>query len=59
MRIKQLAPKNPKWKTQEPFASLLRGDISAALAGSEHAILEIVKVSHAGMTTDEFDQAVK
>ena len=58
-RIKQLAPKNPQWKTQEPFASLLKGDITAALAGGEHAILEIVKVSHAGMTTDEFNQAVK
>ena len=32
-RVKALAPQHPEWKTQEPFASLLRGDVKAALAG--------------------------
>lgn len=39
-RIRALAPQHPEWKTTEPFASVLRGDIHAALAGGEHAILK-------------------
>ena len=35
-RVKALAPQHPEWKTNEPFASLLKGDVKAALAGGEH-----------------------
>lgn len=58
-RIKQLAPQHPEWKTKEPFASLLKGDLKAALAGGEKSIAEIVMVTHAGMTTDEFEKIVE
>ena len=58
-RVKALAPQHPEWKAKEPFASLLKGDLKAALAGGEKAILEIVMASHAGMTTGEFEQLVK
>ena len=58
-RVKALAPQHPEWKEKEPFASLLRGDVKAALAGGEHAMLEIVMATHAGMTTEEFEQIVK
>jgi hypothetical protein len=58
-RVKALAPKHPEWKTKEPFASLLKGDVKKALAGGEKAITEIVMVTHAGMTTAEFEQVVK
>jgi hypothetical protein len=58
-RVKELAPQHPEWKEQEPFASLLRGDVKTALAGGEHAILEIVMATHAGMTTDEFATIVR
>ena len=58
-RVKALAPQHPEWKTKEPFASLLKGDVKAALAGGEHALLEIVMATHAGMTTEEFEQIVK
>jgi hypothetical protein len=30
-RVKALAPQHPEWKEQEPFASLLKGDVEAAL----------------------------
>ena len=53
-RVKALAPQHPEWKSTEPFASLLRGDLKTALAGGEHAIIEIVMATHAGMTTEEF-----
>jgi phosphoserine phosphatase len=58
-RVKALAPQHPEWKEQEPFASLLKGDVKGALAGGEHAILEIVMGTHANMTTTEFTQVVK
>jgi len=58
-RVKALAPQHPEWKTKEPFASLLKGEVKSALAGGEHAILEIVMATHAGMTTKEFEAIVK
>jgi phosphoglycolate phosphatase-like HAD superfamily hydrolase len=58
-RIKALAPKHPEWKTKQPFKSLLEGDLKTALAGGEKAVLEIVLVTHSGMTTDEFEKSVK
>src|SRR5438477_10114832 len=58
-RVKGLAPQHPEWKTREPFASLLKGDMKTALIGGEHAFLEIVAVTHSGMTTEEFDHIVK
>lgn len=57
-RVKTLSPKHPEWKTQEPFASLLKGDVKQALAGGEKAILEIVMATHAGMTTTAFEKIV-
>ncbi len=58
-RVKALAPQHPEWKSQEPFASLLKGDLKQALAGGEHALLELMMATHAGMTTVEFEQIVK
>src|SRR2546429_8666950 len=58
-RVKTLAPQHPEWKTKEPFASLLKGDVKNALAGGERTMLEIIIVTHAGMTTAEFEQIVK
>jgi phosphoserine phosphatase len=58
-RVKALAPQHPEWKTKEPFASLIKGDVKPALAGGDHAILELFIATHAGMTTDEFKQIVK
>ena len=58
-RVKALAPQHPEWKEKEPFASLLKGDLKAALAGGEHAIGEIVMATHAGMSTEEFEKIVK
>ena len=58
-RVKALAPQHPEWKGKEPFASLLKGDVPAALAGGERALLDIVMATHAGMTTTEFESVVK
>jgi phosphoserine phosphatase len=53
-RVKALAPQHPEWRTKEPFASLLKGDMQAVAAAGEKGVLEIIAATHAGMTTDEF-----
>ncbi|MGD9671599.1 MAG: HAD family hydrolase [Hyphomicrobiaceae bacterium] len=58
-RVQALAPQHPEWKDKEPFASLLRGDLKGVMAGGEHAIVEIVMASHAGMTSEEFEKIAK
>jgi hypothetical protein len=58
-RVKALAPQHPEWKTKEPFASLLKGDVKKALEGGDHGLMELFMATHTGMTTDEFAQLVK
>jgi hypothetical protein len=58
-RVKVLAPQHPEWKTKEPFASLLKGDLKGALAGGEPAIFKIVVATHSGMTDAEFSEIVR
>jgi hypothetical protein len=58
-RVKALAPQHPEWKTKEPFASILKGDLKTAAAGGDRAILELVMATHTGNTTAEFEQIVK
>ena len=58
-RVKALAPRHPEWKNEEPFASLLKGDLKTALAGGDRALLKLVAATHAGMTTVEFEQIVR
>ncbi len=58
-RVKALAPQHPEWKDQEPFASILKGDLKAALAGGERSLMELFMATHTGNTTVEFEQIVK
>jgi phosphoserine phosphatase len=58
-RVKTLAPQHPEWKTKEPFASLLKGDMKTAAAGGEHALVELLMATHTGNTTEEFEKIVK
>lgn len=58
-RIKELAPKHPEWKDKEPFASVLEGDTKKALAGGEHALIQMTMATHAGLDTDEFSKSVR
>ena len=56
-RVKALAPQHPEWKSKEPFAALMRGDVTAALGGGEKAIAEVLAATHTGVTTAEFERA--
>jgi hypothetical protein len=37
---------------------VLKGDVEAALAGGEKALLQMIMATHGGMTTDEFNKSV-
>jgi len=57
-RVKALAPQHPEWKHEEPFASVLKGDVKRALAGGEHALIEMAMATQTGMTIEEFGEIV-
>jgi len=58
-RVKALAPQHSEWATKEPFASLLKGDTAQVLAAGSKGLAEIIAVTHAGMSTDEFAPIVE
>ncbi|UCS92067.1 haloacid dehalogenase-like hydrolase [Echinicola marina] len=57
--IKRMAPDHPEWTDKGLFKPLLEGDVQGFLAGGEESLLALLKASHTGMTTEEFDQRVK
>ena len=57
-RIKAMASQHPEWKTTQPFKGVLEKDMKAVAATGEKGLLQIMAVTHAGMTTDEFSKAV-
>ncbi|MFN7641499.1 MAG: HAD family hydrolase [Burkholderiales bacterium] len=58
-RIRTMSATRPEWKTKEPYASLLRGDMKALAAGGEHAIAQLAMATHAGMSSDAFTKIVE
>ena len=58
-RVKAMAHEHPEWKNEQPFKALLEGDMKTVMAGGEHALLQLVMATHAGMTTDEFETIVR
>ena len=58
-RVKELAPQHPEWNNQEPFKSVLAGDLKAAFAGGAKSLVEILGAGTTNITPDEFDQIVK
>lgn len=57
-RVKAMAPEHPEWKDTEPYKSILTGDLEGLAAQGEHALLEIVMQTHAGMSVDAFQAIV-
>ena len=55
-RVKALAPQNPDWKAKQPFKAVLEGDMAAVAASGEKGLVELMAVTHAGMTTAEFEK---
>lgn len=54
-RIAELAPKLPDWKTTEPYATVLSGNLEAISKLNVKDLELIVGVTHAGMTVEQFN----
>jgi phosphoglycolate phosphatase-like HAD superfamily hydrolase len=57
-RVKAIAPKNPAWKTQQPFKAVLENDMKTVFASGEKGLVAIVAATHAGMPVEEFTKTV-
>lgn len=58
--VKRLMASKPELKDDPMVQALLAGDIAKLLEGKHHdGLLHIVALTHAGMTTDEFDKRVE
>jgi len=58
-RIKALAPQHPEWREKQFFKAALEGDLKAVSQSGAKGLLELMMATHAGMTTEEFEQTVK
>jgi phosphoserine phosphatase len=57
-RVKTLAPQHPEWQNVQPFKAVLEGDMKTVAASGEKGLLELIMVTHAGMTNDDFQKVV-
>src|SRR6478672_83244 len=53
-RVKAMAPMHPEWKDKQPFKAVLEGDMKALAESGERGLVELLMVTHAGMSTAEF-----
>ena len=58
-RVTALAPLHPEWKEKQPFKAVLDGDMKTLSELGEPVMMELVMATHAGMTTDEFENIVR
>jgi phosphoglycolate phosphatase-like HAD superfamily hydrolase len=58
-RVLEMADDHPEWRGKQPFRAVIDGDMEALKAAGEHGLVEIVAATHTGMTTAEFQAAVR
>jgi phosphoserine phosphatase len=58
-RIRDLAPKYLEWRDKQPFKAVLENDREYLENLTVNELLEMVMVTHAGMSQKEFDQEAK
>jgi hypothetical protein len=57
-RVKALAPKHPEWQEKPPFKAALANDLQELATSGERGLVELVMATHAGMTTQKFQEIV-
>lgn len=53
-RVKTVAGRHPEWKRQEPFRSILKGNLRTVAASGDAGSMRVLAAAHAGMTGDQF-----
>ncbi|WP_444944441.1 HAD family hydrolase [Microbulbifer sp. ZKSA006] len=56
--VKRLAPQHPEWKTQEPFASILKDSLSDLLGQGREGLEVMLTATHTGLSTEAFQSSV-
>jgi hypothetical protein len=57
-RVKALSNQHPEWKDQQPFKAVLDNDMAALAKSGMKVVMELGMVTHAGMSTAEFETIV-
>lgn len=57
-RVKAMASEHPEWRTQEPFASVLKGDMRGVMKSGKEGIMNLLMTTHTCMNDEEFDAIV-
>lgn len=57
-RLKSMAQANPDFRQAEPFRSVLEGGLDRLATLDEAGIIEIIKATHSGMSTEQFSDIV-
>lgn len=57
-RVKAVAGRHPEWKRQEPFRSILKGNLKGVAASGDTGSMKVLAAAHAGMTSDQFGALV-
>jgi hypothetical protein len=58
-RVKKMVEANPELAKKQPFKAVVEKDKAFFKSGGEKALLELVAVTHTGMTEDEFEAHAK
>jgi phosphoglycolate phosphatase-like HAD superfamily hydrolase len=56
--VRRVAPQHPEWRDTEPFRSVIAGDMKGVMESGHKGLLEILAVSHSGMTTFAYNRTV-
>jgi phosphoglycolate phosphatase-like HAD superfamily hydrolase len=57
-QVKAMAPRHPEWRETQPFKAAIEGDTKTLASLGSKGALQIMTVSHSGMTTEEFAKSV-
>lgn len=55
-RVKALSNQHPEWKEKQPFKAVLDNDVEALAKSGMEGLMELIMVSHAGMSNAEFER---
>ena len=58
-RVEEMVKQKPELKSKQPFKAVIEKDKSYFAKGGEKALLQLVAVTHTGITEDEFELSAK
>ncbi|MBB1228117.1 HAD family hydrolase [Pantoea pleuroti] len=56
--IKRLAPQHPEWNSDALVQAVINNDMNAVMQSGKKGLMQLMTLTHSGMTTEEFSQRV-